>query len=135
MSFFESGNCMKTLFSLVESPFHPDFRLLYQRLDIVAERFETARNLHRALQKQPPHFFVGEFMYGYGNNYAGANVSNLDVTLRSLQCFAPQAKTIVFVHPREAPHIGKLLALFQINAVLQYPVSEQDMQAALQDPA
>ena len=124
---------MKTLFSLVESPFHPDFRSLYQKLDIVAERFDTARNLHRALQKQPPNFFVGEFMYGYGNNYAGANVSNLDVTLRSLQCFAPQAKMIVFVHPREAPHIGKLLALFQIHAVLQYPVSEQDMQAALQD--
>lgn len=24
----------------------------------------------------PPDFFVGEFIYGWGNNYAGANVSN-----------------------------------------------------------
>ena len=124
---------MKTLFSLIESPFHPDFRVLYQKLGIEAERFGTARNLHRALQKQPPDFFVGEFMYGYGNNYAGANVSNLDVTLRTLQCVAPQAKIIVFVHPREKPHIGKLLELFSIDAVLQYPVSEQDMQAAFED--
>ena len=66
------------------------------------------------------------------NNYAGANVSNLDVTIRSLQRFAPQAKMIVFMHPREEPHIGKLLELFPVHAVLQYPVSEQAMRAALQ---
>jgi hypothetical protein len=122
---------MKTLFSLIESPFHPDFRALYQQLEITAERFDTARNLHRALQKQPPDFFVGEFIYGYGNNYAGANVSNLDVTLRTLQCFAPQARMIVFMQPREEPHIGKLLELFPLQAVLTYPVTVQAMRAAL----
>ena len=123
---------MKTLFSLIESPFPPDFRALYQELGIVEEHFSAARNLHRALQKQPPDFFVGEFVYGWGNNYAGANVSNLDVTLRTLQCVAPQAKMIVFMHPREEPHIGKLLELFPIHAVLKYPVTEDQMRAALQ---
>ena len=133
MSTHINDSSMQTLFSLIESPFSPDFSALYQRLGIVAERFDTARNLHRALQKQPPDFFVGEFVYGYGNNYAGANVSNLDVTLRSLQYFAPQAKMIVFMHPREEPHIGKLVELFPIHAVLTYPVTEQAMQAALSD--
>jgi hypothetical protein len=125
---------MPTLFSLIESPFHPDFSALYQKLGIDAARFDSARNLHRALQKQPPDFFVGEFIYGWGNNYAGANVSNLDVTLRTLQYLAPQAKMIVFMQSREEPHIGKLLELFPIHAVLTYPVSEQAMQAALQTP-
>jgi hypothetical protein len=125
---------MTTLFSLIESPFPPDFSALYQKLGIVAERFDTARNLHRALQKQPPDFFVGEFVYGWGNNYAGANVSNLDVTIRTLQRFAPHAKVIVFMQAREEPHIGKLLELFPIHAVLAYPVTEQAMQAALQTP-
>lgn len=129
-------NCspMQTLYSLIETPFPPDFSALYQKLGIVAERFDTARNLHRTLQKQPPDFFVGEFVYGWGNNYAGANVSNLDVTIRTLQRFAPQAKVIVFMHPREEDHIGKLLELFPIHAVLAYPVSEQAMQAALRGP-
>ena len=126
---------MTTLYSLIESPFHPDLGALYRRLGITAERFDSARNLHRALQKQPPDFFVGEFIYGWGNNYAGANVSNLDVTIRTLQRFAPQAKVIVFMHPREEPHIGKLLELFPIHAVLSYPVSEQAMETALQTPA
>lgn len=94
MSADVNGSSMQTLFSLVESPFHPDFSALYQVLGIVAERFDSARNLHRALQKQPPDFFVGEFIYGWGNNSAGANVSNLDVTIRTLQRFAPQAKMI-----------------------------------------
>jgi len=134
MSAHVNGSSMKTLFSLIESPFATDFSALYQKLGIVAERVDTARNLHRALQKQPPDFFVGEFIYGWGNNYAGANVSNLDVTIRALQRFAPQAKMIVFLHPREEPHIGKLLELFPIHAVLTYPVSEQAMQAALQIP-
>jgi len=77
---------------------------------------------------------VGEFIYGWGNNYAGANVSNLDVTLRALQRFASLAKMIVFLHPREEDHIGKLLELFPVHAVLTCPVSEQAMQATLQTP-
>jgi len=123
---------MPTVFSLIESPFHPDFRTLYQRLGMTAERFDSARNLHRALQKQAPDFFVGEFIYGWGNNYAGANISNLDVTIRTLQRFAPAAKVIVLVDPREAEHVGKLLELFPIHAVLTLPVNEQAMQAALE---
>ena len=126
---------MKTLFSLTQSPFPPDFPALYQELGIVAERFNSARNLHRALQKKAPDFFVGEFVYGWGNDYAGATVSNLDVTLRTLQAAAPQAKVIVVMQPSEAPHIGKLLDLFTIDAVLQYPVSVDAMRAALQTPA
>lgn len=126
---------MKTLYSLFESPFPPDFSALYRELGIEAQRFDSARNLHRALQKQPPDYFVGEFVYGWGNNYAGANISNLDVTIRTLQRFAPEAKIIVFLHPREADHVDKLLALFPVHAVLTYPVSAEAMQKALQDPA
>ncbi len=126
---------MKTLFALVESPFAPHFPDLYQELGIVAERFDSARNLHRALQKQAPEFFLGEFIYGWGNDYAGNTVSNLDVTLRTLQSRAPGAKTIVFMQPSEEAHIDKLLELFPIHAVLKYPVSEGDMRTVLQDPA
>jgi len=126
---------MKTLFALAETPFFPGFPDLYQELGIVAERFDSARNLHRALQKQAPDFFLGEFIYGWGNDYAGNTISNLDVTLRTLQSKAPGSRTIVVMQPGEAPHIGKLLALFPVHAVLKYPVSEEDMRAALQATA
>jgi len=125
---------MRTLFSLIESPMHPNFSGLYQQLGIAEERFTAARKLHKAVQQQPPDFLVGEFIYGFGNNYAGANVCNLDVTLRALQRFAPTAKVIVLVHPSEAPHVGKLVELFPIHAVLPYPISPQAMQEALHIP-
>ncbi len=123
---------MKILYALVDSPFASHFPDLYEALGIVVERFDSARNLHRALQKQPPDFFVGEFIYGWGNDYAGATVSNLDVTLRTLQAVAPQAKVIVVMRPSEEAHIGKLLALFSVHAVLKYPITEEQMRAALQ---
>lgn len=126
---------MKTLYALLESPFACHFPDLFQALDIVVERFDSARNLHRALKKQRPDFFLGEFVYGWGNNYAGANVSNLDVTLRTLQAFAPQARLIVVMQPSEEPHIGKLLELFRVHAVLTYPITREQLQAALHDPA
>ncbi len=126
---------MKTLFTLVESPFSPNFPELYLQLGIQAERFDSARNLHRALQKQAPDFFVGEFVYGWGNDYAGNTVSNLDVTLRTLQSKAPKAKIIVVMQPSEAPHIGKLLEVFPVHAMLKFPVSEAEMRAVLESPA
>lgn len=123
---------MKTLYSLVQSPLPSRFPDLYQELGIVAQRFDSARNLHRAIQKQPPDFFVGEFIYGWGNDYAGATVSNLDVTLRTLQAAAPRAKIIVVMQASEEAHIGKLLELFPVHAVLKLPVTQEQMRAILQ---
>lgn len=123
----QSPNNMPTLFSLIESPTHPHFSSLYQQLGFQEQRFSTARKLHKALQKQQPDYLVGEFLYGYGNNYAGVNVCNLDVTLYSLQRFSPTTKVIVFVAPDEMAYVDKLTALFPIHAVLQQPINQQQL--------
>lgn len=122
---------MKTLFALVQSPLPPFLPSLFQELGIDARRFDSARNLHRELQKQAPDFFLGEFIYGWGNDYAGATVSNLDVTLRTLQCVAPQAKIIVLMQAREEAHIGKLLQLFAIHATLKFPITIELLRSTL----
>ena len=122
---------MKTLYALIASPLAAHFPDLYQVLDIAAERFDSARNLHRALKNRVPDFFVGEFIYAWGNDYAGNTISNLDVTLRTLQAKAPRAKIIIVMQPGEAAHIGKLLELFPVHCVLKYPIAEDQMRAAL----
>jgi len=107
---------------------------LYQKLGIAAQRFGSARNLHRALQKQPPDFFVGEFIFGWAT-ITLAQTSPIWMS-PSGRCNALRRSEDHCVHAsREEPHIGKLLELFPIHAVLTYPVSEQAMQAALQAPA
>ena len=42
---------------------------------------------------------------------------------------------IVFMQPSQAPHIGKLLELFPVHAVLKYPVTEEQMRDVLQTPS
>jgi hypothetical protein len=120
-----------TLFSIIESPAHPDFSRLYRRLGFEEVRLGSMRKAISQLRKTPPDFVVAEFFYGYGNNYAGVNVSNLDVFLYSLQKDAPGARTIVLVDKSERQYVDKLTALFDLNAVLQLPVREQDLEPLL----
>jgi NADH:ubiquinone oxidoreductase subunit C len=122
------------LFSIVESPAHLDFSRLYRQMGITEVRLGSMRKAISALKTQTPDYVVAEFMYGYGNNYAGVNVSNLDVFLYSLQKYSTNARIIVMVERRELQHVDKLAALFPLHAVLPLPVSEQDLENVLKEP-
>ena len=121
----------KTVFSIIESPVHPDFSSLYNRLKFENIRLNSMRKAISQLKKQAPDFVVAEFFYGYGNNYAGVNVSNLDVFLHSMQRYAPEARMIVLVEKAERQYVEKLSALFTLHGVLQYPVQEQQLETLL----
>jgi hypothetical protein len=121
----------KVVFSIIESPLHPDFTRLYHSLNIENVQFNSMRKALSHLKKQKPDFVVAEFFYGYGNNYAGVNVSNLDVFLCSLQKYAPEAMVIVMVEKEERKHVDKLSALFSLHSVLQHPVSTEMMSECL----
>ena len=122
---------MQTLFSIVESPMHPDFSALYRRLGINEMRFPSMRKAISALKSRVPDIVVAEFFYGYGNNYAGVNVCNLDVFLYSLQKYTRQARIIVLVEAREFEYVDKLATLFPLHAVLRHPVSASDIEHCL----
>ena len=123
----------KLIFSIIESPSHPTFTSLYQRLGFDEQRFTAMRKAISALKKTKPDVVVAEFFYGFGNNYAGVNVSNLDVFLHSLQKYAPDAKVIVLVSKEEQQYVDKLAALFPLHQVLLQPVSPADMQQVLEN--
>jgi hypothetical protein len=120
-----------TLFSVIESPAHPNFTALYRRLKVNEVKFNSMRKVIARLKTQRPDFIVAEFSYGYSNNYAGVNISNLDVLLASLRKYAPHARVIVMVDKAERQYVGKLAARFPLHAVLQYPVQEQAIEALL----
>lgn len=119
------------LFSILESPGHPNFAALYRRLGIVESRFNSMRAALQALKRQGPDYIVAEFFYGYGNNYAGVNISNLDVMLYSLQKYAPQARVIVLVEKDQRQYVDPLQAILPLHAILIQPVTEAQMQAVL----
>ncbi|MBK5969412.1 MULTISPECIES: hypothetical protein [Thiorhodovibrio] len=124
---------MPSLFSIIESPGHPRLDGLYQRLGIEQVKLSSQRKALQALKKVTPDWVVAEFFYGFGNNYAGANVSNLDVLLATLRKQAPAARVIVLVTKDQAGYVPLLAERFPLHAVLTLPVGEADMEAALTD--
>ena len=119
------------LFSIIESPAHRDFSALYRRLGITEHKLGSLRKAIGALKETVPDYVVAEFMYGYGNNYAGVNVCNLDVFLYSLQKYSRETRIIVMVERAELQYVDRLAALFPLHAVLPLPVSEQALEQVL----
>jgi hypothetical protein len=119
------------LYAIVESPAHPDLSELYRQQGFVLHRFTSMRKAIAALKTTQPDVVVAEFFYGWGNNYAGVNISNLDVLLASLRKYAPKARIIVMAGGSDWPHIDKLRRLFTIHRALQQPVTTADMAEAL----
>ena len=119
------------LYSIIESPAHPKMSSVYEELGFDELKFMSQRKAIGKLKSTPPAIVVAEFFYGYGNNYAGVNVSNLDTLLASLQRYAPDAKVVVMVSKKEREYVDKLKKLFPVHAVLVHPVSTDDMKTAL----
>jgi len=119
------------LYSIIESSGHPKMSSLYQELGFKELKFVSQRKAIGKLKSTPPDIVVAEFFYGYGNNYAGVNVSNLDTLLASLQRYAPDAEVVVMVNKKEVEFVEKLKILFPVHTVLVHPVSVEDMRGAL----
>lgn len=122
---------MPVLYSIIESPTHPRLSDLYRELGISEIQLTSMRKAISELKRTQPDFVVAEFFYGYGNNYAGVNVSNLDVFLYSLQKYAPQAKVIVFVDKSEREYVDKLPGALRPHAVFVQPVDDKTLRRIL----
>lgn len=120
-----------TLFSIMESPQHPNFGALYARLGIEEVKPRSVRDAIKQLKNKKPSYLVADFIYGYGNNYAGVNICNLDVLLSSLQKYSVDTRVIVLAQKEEQPYVTKLGELFPLHRVLFYPVSETQIENAL----
>ena len=119
------------LYDIVESPGHPDLSPLCAKLGLERLVFSSQRKAIGQLRRRPPDLVVADFFYGYGNNYAGANVSNLDVLLRSLQRFAPGARVVVLADRHEVQFVPRLAELFDLHAVVKLPADPAQLAAAL----
>jgi hypothetical protein len=121
----------KTLFSIIESSAQPNFSELYKTLGFKETKINSMRKAIAALKKQQPDFIVAEFFYGYGNNYAGVNISNLDVLLYSLQKYSADTRVIVLVDKDEYKYVDKLNEIIKLHDTLKFPVNKKQMQESL----
>jgi len=122
---------MKTLFSIIESSGHPNASELYESLGIKETKITSMRKAIAALKKQQPDYIVAEFFYGYGNNYAGVNISNLDVLLYSLQKYSEHTRVIVLVDKSELKYVDKLNDIISLHDILKFPINKEQLQKSL----
>ena len=122
---------MTTMLSIIETKLHPDFSDLYNELQIDNLYFNSVRKAIAQLKTHQPNYIVAEFFYGYGNNYAGVNISNLDVLLYTLQKYSPDTRVVVMVDKSEYQYVDDLNKIIPLHGVLIHPVSETQMRALL----
>ena len=119
------------VYSIVESAAHPNLSALYRQYGFEEIRLTSVRKAIQELKKHQPDLVVADFLYGYGNNYAGVNISNLDVFLYSLQKYAPECQIIALYEKSEQQYIAKLGELFSLTGTFAYPVIERDIEVIL----
>ncbi len=115
------------LYSVVETRLHPQMTALYAQHGIDEEVFTSTRKVMSRIKKRAPDYVVADFVYGYSNNYAGVNISNLDVMLMAMQRYAPDSKVIVLAQKHEIQYVSKLNDIYPLYAVLQLPVVQDEM--------
>ena len=120
------------LYSIIESPLHPQLSPFYKKHGLTEVRLNSVRKAIQTLKTQPPEYVVADFVYGYGNNYAGVNISNLDVFLYSLAKYAADCKVLVCFEKVDKDYVAKLLALFPAIKTQVYPVQENQVQSLLE---
>ncbi len=119
------------LLSIVESRAHPDFSAVYEKLGFEHQWVMSQRDALKFIKKTQPDYVVAEFFYGYGNNYAGVNISNLDVLLYSLEKYSPDSKVIALVQKSEKQHAERLNDIIPYHGMVIYPARENAIQKLL----
>lgn len=122
-----------TVYSIIETPLHPDMASVYKSFGMKELKFNSMRKAISQLKDVLPDIIVADFIYGYGSNYAGTNVCNLDVFLRSLEPYGKEAKIIVLVDKEEQEFVSKLHELFPLSMALIYPVKSSHMETVLKE--
>ena len=120
-----------TIYTVIESRTHPVLTDLYAQCGLEESGFRSMRKVIAKIKSDPPDFIAVEFFYGYGNNYAGINSSNVDVMLYSLQRYAKHTKVIVFVDKSERQYVDKLNDIIPLHAVFTHPVDKNALKKAL----
>ena len=117
-----------TLLAVVEMGGYPNFTPLYQRMGYTPELVKSVRKAQAWLKESKPAVVVAEFNF---DPEFRDRMSNLESLLATLQRYECDSRVIVLIEKDHMPRLDKVTQRYSIFEALRFPVSEQDMQAAL----
>jgi quinolinate synthase len=116
------------LLALVEQGGYPDFKGLYEQQGFCVSKATSTRKAIAAIKKKTPDVIVAEF--NYQSDFRD-RTSSLESLLSSLERF-PNTYAIVFYEKEMQYQLDKLLTQFSIFKVMDYPIDESELRAAVQ---
>jgi len=118
----------KQLISIIEIGGYPDFTSLYTTSGFEVSNVKSVRKAQSCMKKQTPDVIIAEF--NFQSDFRD-RTSNLESLLATVQGKYPDCKVIV-LYEKEFQHaFDRLHAHYPVDAALCFPVSHDDMQAAL----
>ncbi len=115
------------LLSIVELGGYPNFSALYQQKNFVIEQAESMRKATKLLKKITPAVVVAEFNFQSDFRDRTSSLETLMATVQRI----PNCKVIVFYEKEQRTQLERLLAVFDVFATIEFPISEADLSLAL----
>jgi hypothetical protein len=119
----------KELLAIIEYGGYPDFSSLYERLGYSVVQMNNMRKVIQYLKKRQPDVIVAEF--NFQSDFRD-RTSSLESLLAVTQRW-PEVRVIIFYDAEFEPQFSKLASRFHIHRALAFPVSEEQLQTALED--
>lgn len=116
------------LLAIIELGGYPNFTPLYRRLAFDTEVISSQRKAQAALKRRLPDLIVAE--YNFQSDFRD-RTSNLETLMARLQRH-PQVRVIAIYQPEHRHKLDSLLERFPLFATLPLPVTEAQMETALQ---
>lgn len=116
------------LLSIMELGGYPDFSSLYQRFGYRVEVVNSMRKAARLLKQQEPDVIVTEF--NFQSDFRD-RTSSLETLMAMVQRM-PSTRVIVFYEKEYQHQFERVRNRFAVAAALPFPVSEADLQQALE---
>lgn len=119
-----SGNI---LLSIVEIGGYPNFNSLYTQKGFTVETADSMRKAVKLLKKIRPAVIVAEF--NFQSDFRD-RTSSLETLMASVQKW-PETKVIVFYEKEQRDKLERVLALFDVFEILEFPIQEPELASVL----
>jgi hypothetical protein len=119
----------RRLLAIIELGGYPNLMPLYQRLGFGVDIANSQRKARTYLKKTIPDVVVAEFNVQSDFRDRSSNLETLCAVLQK----HPEVKLVVFYFPEHEAKLRALRERFTVHAAIPFPVTEDKVEAALQD--
>ena len=122
-----------TLLAVIELGGYPNFLPLYQRMGYTVTQVSSSRKAIAAVKQAPPDVIVAEFNTQSDFRDRTSSLESLLAAVERHQLTGHTTHVIVFYEAQTQPQLDRLLSQFSVFKALPYPISNEQLEAVLDE--